>query len=75
VTMTRKNYVLIASALSDARSFVEQCNEGPGEVATAKRTEATLALVVATERLADALALDNERFDRQRFIAACRAGD
>jgi len=56
--MTRKNYIALAAALSEARD----------------RTRTTLGsgyvLSMATVTIANALAADNPRFDRARFFAA-----
>lgn len=57
--MTRKDYILIADALKDARG-------------TMLLTAAAYHSGVdnAVHRLADALARDNPRFDRERFLKA-----
>jgi len=60
--MTRKDYILIAAALRDVLLIdcpsVEYLNG------------ARAAHVSAAERLADVLARDNGRFDRERFLKA-----
>lgn len=56
--MTRKDYVLIAQAFK-AASMPNACQE----------TKASLYELA--QRLAGILALDNARFDRERFLAAC----
>lgn len=53
--MTRKDYILIAKAIKDASS-------APGFAARNS---------FVTHALADALAKDNPRFDRDRFMKAC----
>ena len=55
--MTRKDYVLIAAALKDARPYA--ANQTASDV---------LANVAAN--LADMLKRENPRFDRTRFMAA-----
>lgn len=59
--MTRKDYVLLAAALREARVEVTS-NELYTVFKGWKR---------AVDALADALAKDNPRFDRDRFLAAC----
>ena len=67
--MTRKDIELIAKAMASvaisaptkpAASASEHFNEGY-----------TSGLKWAAESLADALELDNPRFDRERFLTAC----
>lgn len=57
--MTRKDYELIAKVLKDLN---DDFNNGGAD-------EVSLALVA--EELATALALDNPRFNRARFVSAC----
>lgn len=57
--MTKKDYELIARALKRAH---ENVNGGQTVEDGAK---------LAAEYLADALAQDNPRFDRERFLTAC----
>lgn len=58
--MTRKDYILIAAALKAARIATE--------------TDITVyALNATAHTVSDALALDNSRFDRIRFLKACGA--
>lgn len=59
--MTRKDYVLIAAALHQARARQFQ----------ADRAQGFEAIGHAADILADVLAKDNPRFDRSRFLAAC----
>jgi hypothetical protein len=55
--MTRKDYVLIAAAVSAA--------------AIPSQPMAEFAREAVAVRLADALGRDNPRFDRERFLKAC----
>ena len=57
--LTRKDYVLIARAVNDARNASER------ELAERDGIDA------AVEYIADALATDNPRFDRTMFMLAC----
>jgi hypothetical protein len=62
--MTKKDYQLIAEALTNSR-----CPKvGPKD-----RGAAEINTVVddVVRQLAEALSKDNPRFDRQRFLAAC----
>lgn len=54
--MTRKDYILIAAALKEARDTIA--------------SEYHLGYKQAAYCLADALARDNPRFDRERFLKA-----
>jgi hypothetical protein len=60
--MTRKDYVLIAAAL--ARPI--DAFDTPLETHAA-----SCAWAQACDNVADALAKDNSRFDRERFLTAC----
>jgi hypothetical protein len=60
--MTRKDYILIAAALRDAVLINCPSSEYADGVSAACQS--------ATRRMADALAKDNARFDRQRFLTA-----
>ncbi len=69
--MTRKDYVLIASAI---RAQVEFQNEAHAKVAPARdvRAEVSLNQLDALARsLANRLRDDNPRFDINRFLDAC----
>ena len=57
--MTRKDYVLLANAIANG---IDDANGING-----------LTGYAIVERIADALASDNPRFDRERFITATRA--
>ena len=57
--MTRKDYILIAAALRDARTYAAQHPEQFADVG-----------VTIVHTLADRLANDNPRFDRERFLKA-----
>lgn len=59
--MTRKDYILIADALHQARARQFQ----------ADRAQGFEAIAHAAEILADVLARDNPRFDQARFLVAC----
>jgi hypothetical protein len=61
--MTRKHYEMIARAI---RRTVDTFGDGSDSDSMA------LGAVRATaERIADELRMDNSRFDRARFMAAC----
>ena len=53
--MTRKDYVLLAAAIASADCYDDGELIGPAVV----------------QAIADALAQDNPRFDRDRFLTAC----
>lgn len=63
--MTRRDYVLLATAIANAMS---ECKAG-----TIISNDA-LGVARARDYIADALERDNPRFDRARFIAACTGG-
>lgn len=63
--MTRKDYVALAEALREARVDI-QCKEPAEHVSTLKD-----GVSYAADHIADALAADNPRFDRTRFLKAC----
>lgn len=57
--MTRKDYIALADTILAAKRATPD-------------TDATiLGIDIATRSIADALAADNPRFDRARFLAAC----
>ncbi len=58
--MTRKDYILIAAAIKAAAT------EYPDERPDAKQQQEDVAFSIA-----EALASDNPRFDRERFLKAC----
>lgn len=61
--MTRKDYVAIAAAVRDSlehQAITIDYREGWNAAASS-----------IAHRLADTLALGNERFDRERFLRAC----
>lgn len=62
--MTRKDYVILAKALRNARPAT--FSDG------AKSHEYTVWLAAACS-VADALMADNNRFDSDRFLNACEA--
>ena len=57
--MTRKDYVLISQTLADLMQDFNNCGDD------------SVSLSLVAEELADALATDNPRFDRARFLEAC----
>ena len=61
--MTRKDYVLIAAALAEARRQIPETG--------AHATWEFVANSTAARVLAISLAQDNPRFDRKRFLKAC----
>lgn len=66
--MTRKDYELIAATMLDARPS-PYASDAKGY---AVRYAARLSQYrIDCETLADALATDNARFDRDKFLAAC----
>ena len=66
--MTRKDYIAIAHALHAAGRHAYKHADTRG------KSWAAFHFAHAREFLADALALDNPRFDRERFLKACREG-
>jgi hypothetical protein len=64
--MTRKDYVMIAAAIRDAREAVAM---ELGEHHS--RHVADAAMRDAANYIADGCKADNPRFDRSRFLAAC----
>ena len=67
--MTRKDYPLIADALKRARADII-CKE-PDEC----HKDLLDGVGYAADWLCDALASDNPRFDRAKFLAACGLSD
>lgn len=61
--MTRKDYILITAALRDTRS-----------ASLAQPTPQRKIVDLVCENIADALASNNPRFDRDRFLLACGVG-
>jgi len=59
--MSRKDYCAIAEAIRSTRAITD---DGHGQ---------TLAVDIVAERIADVMAKDNPRFDRERFYRACGA--
>lgn len=64
--MTRRDYILIAGAL---RQAFEQINE-PRRTGGGMAMKSYDAFDIVVDRLADALARENPRFDRVRFLRA-----
>ena len=67
MSMSRKDYELIAAALQRTHTLIEQTPAN--QFIDAERH---VAVEVVARFLADALAEDNARFDRERFIAATK---
>jgi len=61
--MTRKDYVAIAEAIAFARSTLPS-PQRRGDIGRAVQT--------VVDAIAKTLADDNPRFDRERFLQACR---
>ncbi len=62
--MSKKDYQMIARALHGA---VEDVRRNP-------KADASTILRIALNRVTDALACDNPRFNRELFIEACETG-
>lgn len=62
--MTRKDYELIAAAIKEAKPLLPP-------VADYAETTRQLGWQTTAHAVAEALARDNPRFDRERFLAAC----
>lgn len=61
--MSRKDYVLLASVLRSIREDIHNGNiQGD--------CDPTTLHIITVNRMADALRMDNGRFDRERFTAA-----
>jgi hypothetical protein len=61
--MTRKDYELIAGALNDQKPYFHQNPDKWGEYQH--------CFLACRDAIADALAADNPRFDRDKFLKAC----
>lgn len=69
--MTRKDYVLIAAALKEARShWLTLPADITADQEAATRAAFALAIKAAAEELAGSLRRENPRFDRARFFKA-----
>jgi hypothetical protein len=68
--MTRKDYIVIASALRDAYQKEEMNNKYAAQ-GEPSRTNMQ-ALETASCSIAAALQVDNDRFDREHFLAVVR---
>jgi hypothetical protein len=66
--MTRKDYELIAGAMRAANVYFSSAMMPSADESEMKRA----AINYAANQLADRLAEDNPRFDRARFIEACK---
>ena len=63
---TRRHYVAIAKVMAEAGGTAK--NRYP-------RQKAVWGVEIAVSQLADTFERDNDRFDRNRFIAACKVKD
>jgi len=63
--MTKKDFELIARALTDARHYI------PGREPKEHVRELLAGIDYSAEFLADALATTNPKFDRAKFLSAC----
>lgn len=64
--MTRKDYIRLAAALSEARTDAHYrgANDRDSQLVS-------IGVDIAIREISDALASDNGRFDRDRFARAC----
>lgn len=62
--MTRKDYELIAQAFRDEQTFYR-------DVYVTNIDTTIINIINMAERLAESLAQDNPRFNRDKFIKAC----
>lgn len=67
--MTRKDYELIAAAVRNAYKGVNPFTDTPDT-----RQQIKDGICRASMAIADRLAEDNPRFDRERFLDACTGG-
>lgn len=65
MSMTRKHYQMIADAVADAGLMIQLDHE---ETDTGRQE----AVREVASYLASAMACDNPRFDRDRFLTACK---
>lgn len=70
--MTRKDYILLAKAISDTQDRIRNNVGGDGDYTKCGDQLRGVRRVAA--HLADALAADNPRFDAGRFLTACGYG-
>ena len=61
--MTKKDYELIAETINRLRVDFDNCGDD------------TISLALVVDELADALEGTNPRFNRARFLSACKAGE
>jgi len=66
--MTRKDYIVIAEALRITVNRTKSDEEAEGGM----YPHATSGVMGASEEVADALARENHRFDKQHFLAVVR---
>jgi hypothetical protein len=67
MTMTRKDYVMIAETIHGLLVDIDRESPGMREVLRGER----MGVASVARRLADQLHSENTRFDRTRFIEAC----
>lgn len=65
--MTRKDYVLIAEAIQAEHAWVQENRAVLGSCVDAQ----LFRMKETAGRIAGAMAQDNPRFDRERFMQAC----
>ena len=72
MSMTKKDYIMIAKAFFDV-NLETWAHEKHGEltISFATANASRLALQLTARKIADYLAYDNQAFDRQKFLEAC----
>lgn len=77
MSMSRKDYEVVASAINEVRW--EAKTSAPGEPEVDLSDPQVVGMLMATRdvavELAHVFARDNERFDRERFYKACGISD
>jgi hypothetical protein len=68
--MTRKDYQRIADGIASALSRVYDLGDDTGD-----RITAQAGIWLAAREVATMLAVDNDRFDRERFLEACKVDE
>lgn len=76
--MTRKDYILIAKAITNTQERIKASTFGPigdnGKAYPVDKEEQLRGVRRVAAHLADALAADNPNFDAARFLKACGYG-